>query len=117
VTNLLQKPSAQEMEEAGALIGGGAALLDTGIFAVKGRAWRDLLGLTALRPNPVDALLASGEEMSLYEEMAGESILERQCEQFVFMSLPLMIALRCSARLILMVVLSQWTVCRRPKQG
>jgi hypothetical protein len=82
------------MEEAGALIGGGAALLDTGIFAVKGKAWRDLLGLTALRPNPVDALLASGEEMSLYEEMAGESILEDNVNTLLAVKLQMTYVLR-----------------------
>eukprot|EP00897_Mesotaenium_endlicherianum_P009860 jgi/Mesen1/8902/ME000537S08301 len=71
VVDLLQKPSVQEMVDRGAIVGSGAALLDTGIFAARGATWRDLIGMAVADPDPVVALMKTGEEMSLYEELAG----------------------------------------------
>eukprot|EP00249_Psilotum_nudum_P015672 c25460_g1_i1 orf=161-3376(+) len=71
VMNLLQKPSAKQLKHSGILTSEGKALLDTGIFAVLGKAWRDLISLALEDPDPVLELLTNGEEMSLYEELAG----------------------------------------------
>eukprot|EP00850_Spirogloea_muscicola_P010978 SM000066S20453 [mRNA] locus=s66:446573:453806:- [translate_table: standard] len=70
VADLLQKPTVQEMVARNAVSKAGAALLDTGIFAVRGGAWRDLIRLALAEPDPVASLLASGDEVSLYEELA-----------------------------------------------
>ncbi|CAI5466956.1 unnamed protein product [Closterium sp. Yama58-4] len=64
------KPSVGEMVEKGALCGTGGALLDTGIYAVCGDTWRDLIGLATSEEDLLGELLASGEELSLYEELA-----------------------------------------------
>ena len=71
VDDLLQKPSVEEMVARGAVIGGGAALLDTGVYAVRGSSWQDLICLALREPSPVRELVEAGEEMSLYEELAG----------------------------------------------
>jgi len=76
VVRLLQKASAEELVAADALVAGGAALLDTGIYAFTGSAFARLLQLATSEPNPVDELRACGEEISLYEEIA--SALVRQ---------------------------------------
>ncbi|CAI5462608.1 unnamed protein product [Closterium sp. Yama58-4] len=70
VVDLLQKPSVAEMVERGALCRTGGALLDTGIYAVCGDTWRDLIGLATSDEDLLAELLASGEELSLYEELA-----------------------------------------------
>eukprot|EP00850_Spirogloea_muscicola_P008635 SM000046S16416 [mRNA] locus=s46:535011:542266:- [translate_table: standard] len=70
VADLLQKPTVQEMVARNAVSKAGAALLDTGIFAMRGGAWRDLIRLALAEPDPVASLLACGDEVSLYEELA-----------------------------------------------
>jgi len=69
VTALLQKPSMEEVAETGALVAGGAALLDTGIYAFTGRAYQDLLDLSQAEPDLVTEVLRSGRELSFYEEL------------------------------------------------
>ncbi|GJP66903.1 hypothetical protein CLOP_g23780 [Closterium sp. NIES-67] len=70
VADLLQKPSVVEMVERGALCGTGGALLDTGIYVVCGDTWRDLIGLATSEHDLLAEVLAFGEELSLYEELA-----------------------------------------------
>ncbi|KAG0577868.1 hypothetical protein KC19_5G187500 [Ceratodon purpureus] len=77
VVNLLQKPSATEMVEKGAVLADGRALLDTGIFVVRGAAFSNLVEFALLDPNPVGDILATGDEVSLYEEIAGAWVLAR----------------------------------------
>jgi fucokinase len=45
VDNLLQKPTMSELVEAQAFLDDGRPLLDTGIIAVRGKAWQDLVAL------------------------------------------------------------------------
>jgi fucokinase len=63
VEDLLQKPSVDEMLRRGAVDPDGNALLDTGIFAVQGTAWHDLIGLALSDPNPINDILMSGDEV------------------------------------------------------
>ncbi|KAL2468921.1 Bifunctional fucokinase/fucose pyrophosphorylase [Forsythia ovata] len=69
VDNLLQKPSVEELVEHQALLGDGRTLLDTGIIAVKGRAWVDLVILSCSSQPLISGLLESKKEMSLYEDL------------------------------------------------
>jgi fucokinase len=70
VRDLLQKPDADAMLAAGAVLPGGRALIDTGIWIVAGAALRGLRALAEAADDPVAALLADGRECSLYEEIA-----------------------------------------------
>ncbi len=70
VLRLLQKAGPQELSDAGALVEGGSALLDTGLWIFTGASWRALTDLAARQPGPLDGLLASGRECSLYEDLA-----------------------------------------------
>lgn len=70
VRDLLQKLPASELVRRGALVRGCAALLDTGIYAFGGDAFRALVALAESDPDPVAELVASGSECSLYEELA-----------------------------------------------
>ena len=70
VANLLQKATPERLVENGALVRGCAALLDTGIYAFCGRVFEGLLEAACGSPDPVDELLAAGQECSLYEEIA-----------------------------------------------
>ncbi|CAI5527033.1 unnamed protein product [Closterium sp. Naga37s-1] len=56
------------MVERGALCRTGGALLDTGIYAVCGDTWRDLIGLATSEEDLLAELLASGEEVSGWAE-------------------------------------------------
>ncbi|KAL2653105.1 hypothetical protein R1flu_021233 [Riccia fluitans] len=71
VEDLLQKPNAEEMFIRGAVNNAQKVLLDTGIFALQGRAWQNLIGLALMHPNPVGEVLSRRTEISLYEEVAG----------------------------------------------
>ncbi|KAG6541209.1 hypothetical protein Mapa_017370 [Marchantia paleacea] len=71
VDDLLQKPSTQEMFKRGAVNKARRVLLDTGIFALHGTAWQDMIRLAIVHPNPVDEVTTSNTEISLYEEVAG----------------------------------------------
>ena len=64
VSSLIQKPTYNELLERGAIRSDGRVLLDTGIFAVRGKAWRDLIGLSIEEPDPISALLEHQEEVS-----------------------------------------------------
>jgi fucokinase len=77
VVKLLQKASADVLVREGALVGGGAALLDTGIYGFGGAAYAALLALASRSPDPVEALLRSGAECSLYEELASAFVPSR----------------------------------------
>lgn len=70
VTRLLQKASPAELAQAGALIEGGSALLDTGLWLFAGRAWRGLVAAAAVRPGALDRMIEAGAACSLYEDLA-----------------------------------------------
>jgi fucokinase len=71
VTKLVQKASAEKLVEEGALVAGGAALLDTGIYMFTGDTYRSLQTLAKSAQDPVQELLDSGGQCSVYEEIAG----------------------------------------------
>ncbi|GAY45752.1 hypothetical protein CUMW_091760 [Citrus unshiu] len=69
VDDLLQKPNVDELAKNHAILDDGRALLDTGIIAVRGKAWEELVMLSCSCPPMVSELLKSGKEMSLYEDL------------------------------------------------
>ncbi|XP_059634409.1 bifunctional fucokinase/fucose pyrophosphorylase [Cornus florida] len=69
VENLLQKPSMEELVNHRAILDDGRTLLDTGIIAVRGTAWVDLLTLACSSKPMISELLKSRKEMSLYEDL------------------------------------------------
>ncbi|XP_043719472.1 bifunctional fucokinase/fucose pyrophosphorylase isoform X2 [Telopea speciosissima] len=69
VENLLQKPTVKELVENQALLPDGRTLLDTGIIAVRGKAWFELLMLSSSSEAMILELLKSRTEMSLYEDL------------------------------------------------
>jgi fucokinase len=72
VTALLQKASPERLRAAGALVAGGAALLDTGVICFRGATAAALLALAADGADAaVGQLIAAGRELSLYEELVG----------------------------------------------
>jgi fucokinase len=77
VADLLQKMPAAELARRGALVRGGAALLDTGIYVFTGAAFRGLARLAAAPTDPVLSLLDAGAESSLYEEVASAFVPKR----------------------------------------
>lgn len=74
VLRLLQKALAAELEAAGALIEGGAALLDTGVWAFTGAAFAELVAAAVERPGAYDRLLERGDTCNLYEELGGAMV-------------------------------------------
>lgn len=64
VENLLQKPSLKELVENQAIGHDGRALLDTGIIAVRGKAWVELLMLASSSQTMIMELLKSRKEAS-----------------------------------------------------
>jgi len=74
VRRLLQKASPAELEAAGALIEGGAALLDTGVWAFTGATFAELVGVAVEQPGAYERLLESGDSCSLYEELGGAMV-------------------------------------------
>ncbi len=78
VVDLLQKADPETLAARGALVGGGAALLDTGIYAFCGEVYRRLVGLAGETPDPVVELVASRRECSLYEEIASALVASRR---------------------------------------
>jgi fucokinase len=64
VSHLLQKPTKNELLKSRAIRSDGTVLLDTGIFAVRGKAWRGLIGLSIEDPDPISALLQHQKEVS-----------------------------------------------------
>lgn len=77
ITALLQKPTPAELAAAGALLPGGLALLDTGVWSIAGRALARLAALAADAADPVAELLADGRECSLYEELPAACLPDR----------------------------------------
>ncbi len=71
VKTVLQKPTPEEITAAGGLVGGGAALVDTGVYAFTGTAFEALAALACATPDPVDRLVREDRQLSLYEEIAG----------------------------------------------
>ncbi|XP_071932799.1 bifunctional fucokinase/GDP-fucose pyrophosphorylase isoform X1 [Coffea arabica] len=69
VENLLQKPSLKELVDHQAILDDGRTLLDTGIIAVRGKAWVDLVRLAYSSQPMISELLESKKEMSLYEDL------------------------------------------------
>ncbi|ONI23519.1 hypothetical protein PRUPE_2G192700 [Prunus persica] len=69
VDNLLQKPSLEELVKNNAILDDGRTLLDTGIIAVRGKGWEELVALACSCQPMISELLKSGKEMSLYEDL------------------------------------------------
>ncbi|KAI4355267.1 hypothetical protein L6164_004057 [Bauhinia variegata] len=69
VDNLLQKPTIDELVKSKAVLVDGRTLLDTGIIAVRGKAWLELATLAYSCQPMILELLKSREEMSLYEDL------------------------------------------------
>ncbi|EEF39019.1 ATP binding protein, putative [Ricinus communis] len=69
VDNLLQKPGVEELVKNQALLDDGRTLLDTGIIAVKGKAWEELVMLACSCQPMITELLENRKEMSLYEDL------------------------------------------------
>lgn len=69
VDNLLQKPSVKELVNHEAILDDGRTLLDTGLIAVRGKAWRELVMLACSCQPMVSELLKSKKELSLYEDL------------------------------------------------
>ncbi|XP_071716709.1 bifunctional fucokinase/GDP-fucose pyrophosphorylase [Rutidosis leptorrhynchoides] len=69
VANLLQKPNLEELNKNHAILDDGRTLLDTGIIAVRGKAWEDLVTLSCLSQPLISDLLNTRKEMSLYEDL------------------------------------------------
>ncbi|MFW5803582.1 MAG: fucose pyrophosphorylase domain-containing protein, partial [Verrucomicrobiota bacterium] len=69
ITRLLQKPDLDTMLEANALTDG-AARIDTGIYLFGGAAVEALAAASVAPEDPLQTLLASDRECSLYEEIA-----------------------------------------------
>lgn len=69
VENLLQKPSVEELVKNQAILSDGRTLLDTGIIAVRGKAWVDLVSIACSSQPMISELLKTKQEMSLYEDL------------------------------------------------
>ncbi|KAK7285760.1 hypothetical protein RJT34_20541 [Clitoria ternatea] len=69
VDNLLQKPTLDELVKSKAVLDDGRTLLDTGIIAVRGKAWSELVMLACSCQHMISELLKSRKEMSLYEDL------------------------------------------------
>ncbi|KAL1828647.1 hypothetical protein DCAR_0207886 [Daucus carota subsp. sativus] len=69
VENLLQKPSVEELVKNQAILSDGRTLLDTGIIAVRGKAWADLVLIACSSQPMITELLKTRQEMSLYEDI------------------------------------------------
>lgn len=62
VDNLLQKPSLEELVKSNAILDDGRTLLDTGIIAVRGKAWLELVKLALSCEPLISELLDSRKE-------------------------------------------------------
>ncbi|KAF3439829.1 hypothetical protein FNV43_RR18107 [Rhamnella rubrinervis] len=69
VDNLLQKPSLEELSKNKAILDDGRTLLDTGIIAVRGKGWLELVTLALSCQPLISELLKSRKEISLYEDL------------------------------------------------
>lgn len=63
--NLLQKPGVEELVKHRAILEDGRTLLDTGIIAVRGKAWMDLVLLSCSSQLMISELLESRKEASI----------------------------------------------------
>lgn len=63
VDNLLQKPSIDELVQSKAVLVDGRTLLDTGIIAVRGKAWLDLVTLACSSQEMISDLLRNRNEV------------------------------------------------------
>ncbi|KAL9229015.1 hypothetical protein vseg_004533 [Gypsophila vaccaria] len=77
VDNLLQKPTVEELVQNKALLDDGRTLLDTGIIAVRGKAWVELVKLACSSQPLIQELLESKKEMSLYEDLVAAWVPKR----------------------------------------
>lgn len=77
VENLLQKPTMEELVKNQAILDDGRTLLDTGIIAVRGKAWVELVRLACSSQPMIADLLKSKKEMSLYEDLVAAWVLAR----------------------------------------
>lgn len=64
VDNLLQKPSIEELVKNQAILDDGRTLLDTGLIAVRGKAWTELVMLAYSSPSMIAELVNSKKEAS-----------------------------------------------------
>lgn len=64
VDNLLQKPSVEELVKHNAILDDGRTLLDTGIIAVRGKGWEELVTLACSSQPMIAELLKSRKEAS-----------------------------------------------------
>lgn len=64
VENLLQKPRVSELVKNKAILNDGRTLLDTGIIAVRGNAWVELLALACSSQQSILDLIISRKEAS-----------------------------------------------------
>lgn len=64
VDNLLQKPSVDELTKNDAVLSDGRTLLDTGIIAVRGKGWVELVLLACSCQPMISELLNCGKEAS-----------------------------------------------------
>ncbi|RAL47638.1 hypothetical protein DM860_011376 [Cuscuta australis] len=69
VENLLQKPCVEELIKHEAVLDDGRTLLDTGIIAVRGKAWVDFVTLACSCEPMISELMERKKEMSLYEDL------------------------------------------------
>ncbi|XP_044983239.1 bifunctional fucokinase/fucose pyrophosphorylase isoform X1 [Hordeum vulgare subsp. vulgare] len=70
VDDLLQKPTVSELVEGQAILDDGRALLDTGIIAVRGKAWQELVALAySSSQTMIKEIITSRKELSLYEDL------------------------------------------------
>jgi len=63
VDNLLQKPAVDELVQSKAVLVDGRTLLDTGIIAVRGKAWLDLVTLACSSREMISDLIRSRKEV------------------------------------------------------
>lgn len=61
---VLQKPSVEELVKHKAILDDGRTLLDTGIIAVRGKAWEELAMLSYSSQPMISQLLESRKEVS-----------------------------------------------------
>lgn len=62
VDNLLQKPSLEGLVKSNAILDDGRTLLDTGIIAVRGKGWLELVKLALSCQSLISELLKSRKE-------------------------------------------------------
>lgn len=78
VKNLLQKPNLSVLQSSGAILSEGGALIDTGIWFYAPDAFRALVSLATLQPNPILLLLSDGRELCFYEDLPAACLAEKK---------------------------------------